>query len=53
LNEEACSLQEKLGASRMNFDTATKEKNAARVKNREILNKEQNQVHVKNTCSEI
>lgn len=44
LNEEACSLQEKLGASRMNFDTATKEKNAARVKNREILNKEQNQL---------
>lgn len=45
LNEKACSLQEKLGESKMNFDTATKEKNAARLKNREILTKEQNQVH--------
>jgi hypothetical protein len=45
LNEEACSLQEKLGESRMNFDTASKEKNAARLNNKEILNKEQNQVH--------
>ncbi|GFG30387.1 hypothetical protein Cfor_05842, partial [Coptotermes formosanus] len=44
LNEEACSLQEKLGESRMNFDTASKEKNAARLNNKEILNKEQNQL---------
>jgi hypothetical protein len=45
LNEKACSLQENLGESKMNFDTATKEKNAARLKNRKILTKEENQVH--------
>jgi len=45
LNEETCRLQEKLGESKMNFDTATKEKNAARLKNKETLTKEQKQVH--------
>jgi hypothetical protein len=45
LNEEACNLQEKLGESKMNFDTATKEKNAARLKNKETVIKEQKQVH--------
>lgn len=44
LNEEACRLQEKLGESKMNFDTATKEKNAARLKNKETLTKEQKQL---------
>lgn len=29
----------------MNFDTATKEKNAARLKNKETVIKEQKQVH--------
>lgn len=49
LNEEACRLQEKLGESKMNFDTATKEKNAARLKNKETLIKEQKQVHENKT----
>jgi hypothetical protein len=49
LNEEACRLQEKLGESKMNFDTATKEKNAARNKNKETLIKEQKQVHENKT----
>jgi hypothetical protein len=44
LNEEMASLQEKLGESRRNFETATKEKNIARLKNKEILSKEHNQV---------
>ena len=49
LNEEACRLQEKLGESKMNFDTATKDKNAARLKNKETLTKEQKQVHENKT----
>lgn len=49
LNEEACRLQEKLGKSKMNFDIATKEKNAARLKNKETLTKEQKQVHENKT----
>lgn len=49
LNEEAYNLQEKLGESKMNFDTATKEKNAARLKNKETLIKEQKQVHENKT----
>ncbi|PNF31007.1 hypothetical protein B7P43_G02060 [Cryptotermes secundus] len=44
LNEEMVGLQEKLGESRRNFDTATKEKDITRLKNKEILSKEQNQL---------
>jgi hypothetical protein len=44
LDEEACRLQDKLGESKMNFDTATREKNAARLKNKETLIKEEKQV---------
>jgi len=49
LDEEVRRLQEKLGESKMNFDTATKEKNAARLKNKETLVKEQKQVHQNKT----
>jgi predicted nuclease with TOPRIM domain len=49
LNEEVCRLQEKLGESKMNFETATKEKNAARLKNKETLSNEQKQVHENKT----
>jgi len=44
LNEEVCSIMEKLGEFRKNFEKATKEKNTARLKNKEILTKEQNKV---------
>lgn len=44
LNEEMAGLQDKLGESRRNFETATKEKDITRLKNKEILSKEQNQV---------
>lgn len=49
LDEEVRRLQEKLRESKMNFDTATKEKNAARLKNKETLVKEQKQVHENKT----
>jgi hypothetical protein len=44
LNEELISLQEKLGESRRNIETATNEKKIARHKSKEILSKEQTQV---------
>lgn len=44
LNEEMAGLQEKLGESRRNFETATKEKDITRLKNKEILSREQIQV---------
>jgi hypothetical protein len=44
LIEEMASLQEKLGESTRNFETATKEKKIGRLKNKEILSKEQDQV---------
>lgn len=44
LNVEMNSLREKLGDSIRNLETATKEKNTARLKNKETLAKEQNQV---------
>jgi len=49
LDEEVRKLQEKVGESKLNFDMATKEKNAARNKNKETLKKEQNQVHENKT----
>jgi hypothetical protein len=49
LDEEVRRLQENLGESKRNFDTAIKEKNAARLKNKETLVKEQKQVHENKT----
>lgn len=44
LNEEMKSLMEKLEESKRNVETAIKEKNIARLKNKETLTKEQYQV---------